>query len=189
MDFIIVYDKRAEGNPIVAMHSQRFDTPTVDLRDIHPEDDPDERGVVVVPGEVAARMTTYDYQLDADGNPVQEPVLQEVTRDLTSIMDLALGQNILVFGEPVEDVVQVVDVLDQPVQAELANAAKGVITIGSASGLLSVTARVRTGRSHPVIVGEHTNWQWERDADGNITGLTLLDANEPQPPAGTGAPQ
>ena len=74
MDYIVVYEKKARGNPIVAIHSQRFQKDAVELTDIHPKDNPDERGVVIVPGEIISRMVIQEFKRNEVGEIVQQPV-------------------------------------------------------------------------------------------------------------------
>jgi hypothetical protein len=174
MDFIVIYDKKTRGNPIVAIHSQRFRNQAVTLKDIHPEDDPAERGIVIVPGEILNNRMKRKYKRDKEGNIVQKPVLQERSKDLTSVADASLKQNILIFGEPVAELSTIKDLAGKKVRGTIVDEAKGIIGIGDRSGHFTVVCCVSTGLSEPEVASESPNWKWEYDTDGNVTGMVLL---------------
>ncbi len=175
MDFIVVYDKKTSGNPIVAIHSQRFHKDTVELKDIHPEDDPNEQGVVIVPGEIINQMVIRKYKRDREGKIVQKPLLQERTKGLTSMPDTALGQSILVFGEPITEIISITGLDGQSIEGTIVKGEKGIIGIGSNAGLFTVICCVDTGIIQPEIISEKQNWKWKRDDDGNIIGMELVE--------------
>ncbi len=180
MDFIVVYDKAKEGNPIVAIHSQRFAKPDVSLRDIHPNDDPAERGLVMVPGDVIHNRVVRKFKSDRKGHPVMQPVLHDKVKELVTVNDSALGQNILVFGEPYAEVKSLLDLTGKSASHTAVNPEKGIIGIGSRSGLYTVTCRVDTGVQAPEVLSEEKNWEWERDQVGTIIGMKLLQAPQPE---------
>ena len=180
MEFIVVYDKKKAGNPIVAIHSQRFVKEVIELKDIHPGDDPNERGVVVVPGEIVSQMVIRNYKRDREGNIKKNPVHQEKTKELISVMDTALDQNILIFGEPVIKLVDITDLKEKRIRGNLVNAGKGVIGIGDDSGLFKVTCMIDTGFSRPEVSSEKKNWKWKTDREGNIIGMELIEKQTPE---------
>lgn len=174
MEYIIVYDKKTSGNPIVAIHSQRFSKGTIKLEDIHPDDDPNEHGVVVVPGEIINQMVIRKYKLDIKGNVIQKTVEQEKTKELTSIMDTSTGQNVLVFGEPITEIRNITNLMKQTIDGTVMNAEKGIIGIGGNTGFFTVTANVDTGLKQPEIISEKQNWKWKRNDKGEIIGMDLI---------------
>lgn len=181
MDFIVVYDKKADGNPVVAIHSQRFTKAVITLQDIHPEDNAAERGVIVVPGDIIHNSVVRKYKCDRKGNPVLRPVLHDKVKDLVTINDSALGQNILVFGEPYVEVKSLLDLTGKSASHTAVNPEKGIIGVGSRTGLYTVTCRVDTGVLAPEVLSEEKNWEWERDRNGTIVGMKLLQAPQPEP--------
>ena len=188
MDFIVVYDKKASGNPIVAIHSGRLEKDNIELHDIHPDDDPEERGVVMVPAEIISQMVTRKYRRDRKGNVVQKPVLREASKSLSSVLDTSLGGNIILFGEPVAELVGITDLAGQPVEGKVVNAEHGIIGVGERSGFFTVSCRVDTGVEAPVVTSEKENWRWKRDDDGNIVGMELITEQPAQEQAPSPSP-
>ena len=178
MDFIVVYDKSAVGSPIVAVHSQRFTKEDVTLQDIHPDDDPSKRGIVVVPGEIVSRMVLRKYKRGKNGQLLEKPVLVVKTKVVTSIPDSAVKQNIVFFSEPIAELVSVTDLSGNGVRAKALSSEKGVIGVGESSGVFSVVCNVTTGVTEPEVVSEKQNWRWKRDAEGNIVGMELIEEQE-----------
>jgi hypothetical protein len=181
MDFIVVYDKKTPGNPIIAVHSQRFTKANVTLKDIHPEDDPAEHGVVIVPGEVIHKSVLRKYKRDRKGKVLMRSVMQERSKDLVTVADSALGENILVFGEPYAEILSATDLAGKRARTTAVNPEKGVIGVGNRSGQFTVVCQVDTGTQAPEIVGEEKNWEWDRDREGNIVGMKLLKEISAEP--------
>lgn len=174
MDYIVVYDKKTEGNPITGIHSQRFGEEDLKVTDIHPDDDPKKCGLIIVPEEIVRNMIAVKYKADSKGNVVEEPVVQEITKDLATVKDTSLKTNIVAFGESVKKLVSVKNLTNKNVKAKLVDAEKGVLDMGSGSGLMTVTCMVPSGETQPVIESEKANWKWLKDKKGNITGMTLI---------------
>lgn len=174
MDYIIVYDKKTTGNPIVGVHSQRFESEKVTLNDIHPGEDPKRYGFIVVTEEIVRNMITVKYKTDRKGQTVYEPVAREETRDLTSIKDTSLNTNIVLFEANVAKVVSVKDLNDKTVKATIINAEKGIIDVGKSSGFMTVTCHVQMGEEQPVIESQEVNWKWVKDKKRNITAMKLI---------------
>ncbi len=174
MEYIVVYDKKLNGNPIVAIHSQRFGKNTVELKDIHPEDDPNERGVKVVSGDIISQMFVRGYKTEKKANMMQKSIEQEKMKELTSTMDSSIGQNILIFGEPFTKIIQITNLMDQSIEGTVVNHYKGIIGIGGNTGLFTVTCKVDTGIKMPEISEDKTNWRWKRDNNGKIIGMELI---------------
>ncbi len=181
MEFIIVYDKKTEGHPILGIHSHRFGEGELALENIQPEEDPKHCGFIVVPEEIVRNMVRIKYKTDRKGNVIQEPVVEEISKDLPAIRDTALKTHIVVFGAPIEKLVSVKNLAQKKVKAKVIDAEKGVIDVGSASGLMSVTCQVPTGESEPVIETEEPNWKWVTDKKGHIIGMELI--HKPESPA------
>lgn len=174
MEYIVVYDKKTSGNPIVAIHSKRFSKDKVALRDIHPDDDPEQSGVVVVPEEIINQMVIRNHKVDRKGNVIQKPVEEIKTKELTSLMDSSLKQNILVFGEAVTRIISITNLKGQRIEGTIVDPEKRIIGIGSNTGFFIVTCNVDTGVRQPEIASEKQNWKWRLDNEGNIIGMELI---------------
>ena len=123
-------------------------------------------------------MIAVKYKADSKGNIVEEPVVQEITRDLATVKDTSLKTNIVALGESVKKIVSVRNLTNKKVKAKLVNAKKGVLDVGTASGLMTVTCRVPTGETQPVVESEKANWKWVKDKKGNITSMQLIKKRE-----------
>lgn len=181
MRVIVVYEKKSAGNPIVGIHAKPLEKDEIDLKDVYPEADPKKYGVVLVPQEVVSQMTVRKYKRDRKGKVVMQPVLQDKTKDLASMPDSALGENILVFGEPYVEVKSVTDLAGKKVRHTALKPEKGVIGVGERSGHFSVACQVETGAQAAELLGEEKNWEWERDREGNIVGMKLLKKLRAEP--------
>ena len=179
MPHIVVYDKTSAGSPIVGIHSAPPGEEHVELQDIHPGADPTHYGAVLVPDDVVAQMTARKYKRDRKGKLLMQPVLQEKTKDLIAAADSALGENILVFGEPYAAIKSVTDLKGHTAPHTAKNPAKGIIGVGKRSGYFTVTCTVDTGVQAPETLAEEKNWEWERDGDKNIVGMRLLKQLSP----------
>jgi hypothetical protein len=174
MPHIVVYDKKSAGSPIVGIHSAPPGQEHVELQDIHPGADPTRYGAVLVPDDVIAQMTARQYKRDRKGKVVTQSVLEERTKDLVAAADSALGENILVFGEPYAEIKSVTDLNGRKARHTAKNPAKGIIGVGTRSGFFTVTCNVDTSVQAPAMLAEEKNWEWERDSDENIIGIRLL---------------
>jgi hypothetical protein len=181
MNYVVVYDRKAADNPIVGIHGGIVDKAQVDLQEVHPGADPKKYGVVVVPEEIISQMTLREYKRDSAGEVLTHPVLQERTKELVSVADSALGENILFFGEPYAEVKSVVDLAGKKAHPASMNAGKGIIGLGQRSGLFTVTCAVDTGAQAPEMLEEEKNWEWEKDREGNIVGMKLLGKPRREP--------
>jgi len=122
------------------------------------------------------------YKRDRNGKLQMQSLLQDKTKDLVSVADSALGQNILVFGEPYAEIKSVTDLAGERVRNTAVNPDKGIIGLGSRAGYFTVICKVNTGVQAPEIVQEERNWDWDRDRAGNIVGMKLLKRFSPEPP-------
>jgi hypothetical protein len=174
MAHIVIYDKQASGNPIVSIQPAGSQGASVSLADVYPSADPRRYGLVVVPGEVIDRMTLVKAKVDRKGKVVMQPVMQEKTKALLSASDSALGQNILLFGEPYDEIRGATDAEDHAVPATAVDPKKGLVGVGKRSGYFSLTCAVATGAEAPETASQEKNWEWVRDATGAISGMRTL---------------
>jgi hypothetical protein len=182
MTYIVVYERKS-GNPIVGVHSAAPGQERAELQDIHPGADPKQFGAVLVPDNIIGQMTARKYKRDRKGKLQMQAVLQEKTRDLVTLADSSLGENILLFGEPYAEIKSVTDLGGKRPRHTAIDPAKGIIGVGARSGAFTVVCAVDTGARVPEIAAEEKNWEWERDREKNIIGMRLLknlppDAND-----------
>jgi len=179
MAHIVVYDRKSTGNPTVMIHSSPRGQERGDLQHGLAGADPKQYGVVLVPDEVVTQMVARKYKRDRKGKVVLRPVLQEKAKNLASVSDSSLGENILVFGEPYTEIKSITDLAGKKTRHTAVNPEKGVIGVGTRSGHFTVTCEVDTGARVPEGVSEEKNWEWERDREKNIVGMKLLKKQPP----------